>query len=139
MDLVVDANILFAALIKANVTSELLFKNSLHLYAPEFIFTEFEKYRKVIKEKTERTDEEFDRLLQTFERRISLIPMEEITPFIEKAKRISPDVKDVPYVALALKMNISIWSNDKKLKEKQDVVTVYSTDEIIKISAPELR
>ena len=48
MDLVIDANILFAALIKRNVTSDLLFRNDLHLYAPEFIFEEFEKYRNVI-------------------------------------------------------------------------------------------
>ncbi|MHA2473510.1 MAG: PIN domain-containing protein, partial [Promethearchaeota archaeon] len=45
MDLVVDANILFAALIKDNITSELLLKREFHLFAPEFIFEEFEKYR----------------------------------------------------------------------------------------------
>ena len=48
MDLVIDANILFAALIKESVTSELIFKNTLHLYAPEFLFSEFEKYKEVI-------------------------------------------------------------------------------------------
>jgi len=139
MDLVVDANILFAALIKENVTSELLFSSSLHLYAPEFIFTEFEKYQELIKEKTERTDEEFSRLLETFERRIELIPLEEITPFIAKAKKVSPDPKDVPYVALALKMSIPIWSNDKELKEKQSSIVVYSTPEIVRLIESELR
>jgi predicted nucleic acid-binding protein len=131
MDLVVDANILFAALIKESVTSELLFKNSLHLYAPEFIFSEFEKYRDVVKKKTERNNHDFNKLLLTLEKRISLIPIEEISPFIEKAIEISPDEKDVPYIALALKKNISIWSNDKTLKEKQDIVTVYHTQEIL--------
>jgi len=52
MDLVIDANILFAALIKRNITTELLFREHLHLYAPEFIFAEFDKYRDLLKKKT---------------------------------------------------------------------------------------
>lgn len=130
MDLVVDANILFAALIKKSITSELLFRDDLHLYAPEFIFVEFEKYRELVKKKTERTDDDFDELLELFQRRIVLVTIEEIKPFIESAKDISPDTKDVPYIALALKLNIAIWSNDRLLKEKQDTVKVYPTHEI---------
>lgn len=132
MDLIVDANILFAGLIKKNLTSKLLFKNSLHLFAPEFILIEFRKYKNHIQKKTERNDAEFDRLLDVLGRRITLIPLEEIKPFINKAKEISPDPKDVPYVALSLKMKIAIWSNDKALKEKQDTVKIYNTDEVRK-------
>lgn len=133
MDLVLDANILFAALIRRNKTSDLLFRNDLHLYAPKFIFTEFNKYKELIKKKTERTNEEFDRLVELFQRRITLVPLEEIKPFVEKAKTISPDIKDVPYVALALKLNIAIWSNDKSLKEKQNIIKVYSTNDLIRL------
>ncbi|MDI6737912.1 MAG: PIN domain-containing protein [Nanoarchaeota archaeon] len=133
MDIVIDANILFAALIRKSITSELLFREGLHLYAPEFLFVEFEKYRELIKKKTERTDAEFDEFFGILERRIALVPYEEIKPFVAKAGRISPDRKDVPYVALALKMNIAIWSNDKPLKNKQKAVKVYSTEEIARI------
>ena len=132
MDLVVDANILFAALIKKSITSELLFRDDLHLYAPEFIFTEFEKYREFVKKKTERTDEEFDELLELFQRRVVIVPIEDIKPFIKKAKEISPDIKDVPYIALALKLNIAVWSNDGPLKEQQKTVKVYATHDIAK-------
>lgn len=133
MDLVIDANILFAALIKQSITSELLFKEGLHLYAPEFLFVEFEKYRKLIKKKTERSDSVFDEFFGILERRITLVPYEEIKPFVAKAENVSPDKKDVPYVALALKMNIAIWSNDKPLKSKQKAVKVYSTEEIARM------
>lgn len=133
MDLVIDANILFAALIKKSMTSELLFKEGLHLYAPEFLFVEFENYREMIKKKTERSDAEFDEFFGILERRITLVPYEEIKPFIAEADSISPDKKDVPYLALALKMSIAIWSNDKPLKNKQNAVKVYSTDEIARI------
>ena len=49
MDLIIDANILFAALIKKDLTSDLIVYDLFRLYAPEYIFTEFEKYRGYIK------------------------------------------------------------------------------------------
>ena len=131
MDLVIDSNILFAALLKESGTSEILFKHK--LYAPEFIFEEFRKYRDYLKGKTKRTDEGFNELFDLFERNVILMPKEEIEPFIEKAKKISPDEKDVVYLALALKLRCGLWSNDKNLKEKQNVIQVYSTEELIGI------
>jgi len=131
MDLIIDANILFAALIKKDLTSDLIVYDLFRLYAPEYIFTEFEKYRGYIKRKTERSNEDFNEALNIFRRRIELIPYEEIKPFINKAREISPDIKDIPYIALALKLNIPIWSNDKTLKEKQNKIKIYSTHELI--------
>ena len=48
MDLIVDANVLFAALIKEGLTSDLLFVDDFHLYAPEFLLVEFTKYKEEI-------------------------------------------------------------------------------------------
>ena len=47
MKLVVDANILFASLIKDSLTAELLVSDKLNLYAPEFLFDEFIKYKQL--------------------------------------------------------------------------------------------
>ena len=129
MDLVIDSNILFAALLKESGTSDILFKHT--LYAPEFIFEEFRKYRDYLKRKTKRNAENFNELFDLFERKVILIPKEEIEPFLEKAKKISPDSKDVVYLALALKLRCGLWSNDKDLKEKQNAVRVYFTVELI--------
>ena len=131
MDLVVDSNILFAALLKESGTSDILFKHT--LYAPEFIFEEFRKYKDYLKGKTKRTEEDFNGLFDLFERNVILIPKEEIEPFIEKAKKISQDEKDVVYLALALKLRCALWSNDRDLKEKHNAVQVYSTEELIKM------
>ena len=68
MDLVVDANVLFSVLIKRGKTEELIFEEDLHLFAPEFIFEEFEKYKEDILKKTERTTEDFDELMDTKKR-----------------------------------------------------------------------
>ena len=132
MDLVIDANILFAALIKNSGTSEILFKHT--LFAPEFIFLEFRKYKDELKSKTHRSEDDFNEFFDIFERTITLIPKEEIDPFMSRAEKISPDPKDVQYVALALKQNCAIWSNDKPLKEKQKEIKVFSTTELINLS-----
>ncbi|UCE73502.1 MAG: hypothetical protein JSV56_10800 [Methanomassiliicoccales archaeon] len=52
MDLVIDANILFAALIKDIITSDIMLHDDIHLYAPEYLIDEFEEYRNLIKGKT---------------------------------------------------------------------------------------
>ena len=133
MDLVVDANILFAALVKNGLTADFLLSSNLHLYAPEFIFEEFELYKDMLRKKTERTKEEFNLFMEVLQRRIILIPYEEIDPYLEKAKEISPDIKDITYIALALKLHCAVWSNDKILKEKQNAVKVYHTHDLIRL------
>jgi len=129
MDLVVDANILFAALVKEGKTAELLFREDLHLYAPDFLFKEFSKHEQFILAKTSRPQKDFGRLLEILKRRIAIVPFEEITPFLKKAKEISPDAGDVPYFALALKLKAGIWSNDNRL-QSQNAVRVWKTQEL---------
>ncbi len=132
MDLVVDANIIFAVLIREGFSHDLLFSEKLHLFTPEYIFTEFEKHKEEILEKTERTTEDFFRLLDILKRRITLVPLEELTKFVGEAEKLAPDPKDMAYFALALKLNSAIWSNDKKLKG-QDKINIYHTHELAKI------
>ena len=130
MELVVDANILFAALIKISSTSDLIVDNSLNLISVEFIFEEFEKYKGLIKEKTQRTGNEFEKFMKIIQKRIKLFPYEEFESFMDETKKFSPDPKDTEYLALALKLNCALWSNDKKLKT-QDKVKIYSTEDLI--------
>jgi predicted nucleic acid-binding protein len=131
MRLVVDANILFAALIKEGLTAELLISDKLQLFAPEFLFQEFSKYNDLILKKTHRSRKEFNQLLDILKEQITIIPKKEITPFMDRAEKISPDPKDTVYLALALALNSNIWSNDKKLKQGQETIIVFSTKELI--------
>ena len=133
MDLVVDANEIFAALIKESKTHELIFDEKLHLLTTEFFFTEFNKHSEEIQEKTEKTEEELNNLFDVLKKKITLIPLEELLPFVDEAEKISPDPDDVAYIALALKLKCAIWSQDRKLKEKQNTIQVYSTEELIKM------
>jgi len=131
MILVIDANILFSALIKNSVAAELLFEEDLMLFTPDFIMDEFLKYEDLLLKKTSRTKEEFIQVMHMLKEVITVVPMEEYSRFIKASEAISPDEKDAIYFALAMKLKCPIWSNDKKLKQ-QGRVKVYSTSEIMK-------
>lgn len=132
MDLVVDANILFAALIKDNITAELLFKDIFHLYAPEFLLEEFVKHKEDIIVKSDRPKEDFERFLDVLKSRITFYPYNDFKHCIERAMKITPDPDDTEYIALALSIKASIWSNDKALKDIEGL-DVYSTGDLIKL------
>jgi len=131
MELVVDANIFFSALIKEGTTRELLLSNEFVLYAPEFLLDEFLEHVSELESKThvekEILKEKIKELI--YQSDIRVISRDKIKPFIDKAIRVSPDPDDFIYFAAALKLNCSIWSNDKKLK-RQDVVKIYSTRDL---------
>ncbi len=130
MKLVVDANVLFSAFIKEGKTIELLLNPSFIFYTPIFVFEEIEEHKNEIIEKMKRTKEEIQDLIDNLLSLIKLIPKQEIIQFIGEAEGITNDLDDVAYIALALKLNCAIWSNDKKLKE-QGRIKVYSTEELV--------
>lgn len=131
MRLVIDANILFSALIKDSTTRKLISEPKLSLYTPKFFVGEFLEHLWELKEKTGADESLLKEKMNDFIiKNIKLIPSEEIFPFISEASTISPDKDDVAYFALALKLKCAIWSNDVKLK-KQNRVKIYSTKEIL--------
>lgn len=130
MLLVVDANVLFSALIAGDKTSDLIFSDWLRLITPEYLFTELEEHEKEIKEKSKLSKEDFTNFLDLIESRIDVIPKEKFEKFLPKANQISPDPDDTEYFALALKFDTTIWTDDKRLK-KQNQVEIISTKELI--------
>ena len=55
---------------------------------------------------------------------IKLLPIEEFEDAIEEAEIVSPDPKDVPYFALAIKFRCPIWSNEKRLRNQSRVAVL---------------
>ena len=132
MILIIDANVLFSALIKDSFTAKLIFHDDILLSTPEFIITEFVKYEDLLLKKMHRTREEYVQIMHMLKDIITVVPMEEYSEYIEEAEKISPDPKDTLYLALALKLKCAVWSNDKKLKN-QDKVKIYSTEDLVKV------
>lgn len=131
MELVIDANILMSALVMSEgYTYDLIFNDSIKLFAPEFLLDEIEEHKAEILEKSGLSNEEFELFLSLISSRIEFIPYTEFESFVSEAEKIVFDIDDREYVALALKLNCKIWSNDRKLKQ-QSQVGVYSTSELI--------
>ena len=133
MELVIDANIIISAVISSGgKTCDLLFSDSIELFAPEFLLKEFERYKLEILEKSRLTEEEFNLALSLISSRIKFIPFSEFEKSIFKARKLCPDPDDTEYFALAILKNIPLWSNDKALK-KQESVKVLSTSELLEL------
>lgn len=133
MLLVVDANIIFSALIRDGKNAELLLNLYFDLCAPEFLLHEFETNKQELLDKTYRSAEEFDEIFILLQQVVKIVPKADFERFLEQAKNISPDPDDVAYFALAFKLGCPIWSNDKDLKEKQRIIKVYSTEDLLKL------
>ena len=132
MLLVVDANVLFSAIIARGKTCELIFSEWLQLIAPEFLFTEFEEHKDEIIEKSSLPEDDFEEFLNSLKERIDVIPRQEFEGFLLEANRLSPDPDDTEYFAVALRFGAVLWSNEKRLK-KQPKVKVLSTSELISV------
>ncbi|HLD10584.1 MAG TPA: PIN domain-containing protein [Candidatus Nanoarchaeia archaeon] len=131
MDLIIDANILFSALISSEGrTFDFIFNDRFRLYAPEFLLEEIKNHREEIITKSGLSYENFNLLFDILLGRIAFIPRTEFNSFRKLAKEISPDINDTEYFALALKLNCAIWTNDKILKN-QERIKVYSTQELL--------
>lgn len=118
---VVDTNLIFSALIpKASKIREILFESNMTLYSPNFLITEIYKHKDKLLKSSKLTDSEFYLYFNGIIERIKFIP----TDFIGKDSRQKAydlckdiDIKDMPFVALAIELGIPIWTGDKKLKD----------------------
>jgi len=134
MEVVIDANIFVAALLKSGATRELLFNDELVLYAPEYLIEELFDHQQEFERKSHLSRIALEEIVKVLviESKIIVVPKDELQPYMKKADEISPDPDDVMYFATALKQNIGIWSNDKEMK-KQKVINVYSTNDLVKL------
>jgi len=131
MQLVLDANILFRALIGKGKVLKILFSDKINLLAPEFLFEEFENNKSEIANKGKVSVLELKEILNLLKERIQIIPSEDISSLIKlKAKDISPHSKDEAYFAVALAFNVIIWSEEKSFK-KQSEVKIYNTKDLV--------
>lgn len=127
MKLVADANILFALSSPESVTEALVSQFPLDLYSPKFALDELEKHKEELENKTGR---EFETILKLLKSEIEFVDTSKFSNKIEKVSSKISDKKDILYLALALKLNCPVWSNDKHFKE-QSLVEVLTTSELI--------
>ena len=132
MELIIDASAVFTGLIGTGITKYIIFSNAINLFAPEYLFDEFEKHKLRIKELSGFSEQELSELFNKLKLRITIIPKEQFEKFLMEANSLIPDKDDTEYLALSLSMNKTpIWSNDPHFKE-QSVIKIYATSELVK-------
>jgi len=131
---VVDTNVLFSVFKRDSGTRKIIYGHEfeLELHSPLFAVSELKELKDVVIKKAKISEAQFYQILEELNERIFLWPIESYVEFIPIAEKITPDPDDVPFVALALKLNAYLWSNDKRLKETKEI-KVLSTSEIIKM------
>lgn len=124
--LVVDANILMAALVRDGLTRHLLLSPDLELHAPEVLWEELDRNRRYLLGKSGATSAAFDLLLDLLKSKIRPVPLEALAVRIDEAlHRLGPaNRSDAPYLAAALAIGATLWTHDKKLAKRSGVRAV---------------
>jgi len=131
MRLVIDANIAFSLLKKGSSTRRLAQEHSLELYSHKFILEELEEHSKELCELLQVSEDKLERIKEILSKLVNL--KVKVSPQqLNWAASLISDPDDKQYLALALKLNCPIWSNDNHFKEQSviDVVKVFTTKEL---------
>ncbi len=138
MIVVVDANVIFSALLGRGNTFNVFESNKIfqrfEFVAPEFLFTEIGKRMDKILAHTKLNKDEVSQIFGFLKDQINFVPASDFLDKLEEAVKINK--KDSPYIALALKLNCPIFSGDKRLKQ-QNIVKVYSPKELLDLLSKE--
>ncbi len=131
MKLALDSNIIFSALIKKSTTRNIILSDVFDLSAPEYIFSEITKHKELLLRKSKLDEVDFDALLLLLQKHIHLVSKEKYNEKMALDEDILKDIDitDSLFLAIALALNCSIWSNDGHFKQ-QDKVAVYTTKKL---------
>lgn len=133
MNIVIDSNIFFSALIRNSTTRRIILSYDGFFIFPAYVFDELNKHKSFIIKKSGLSDENFNLLIKLLLRKIIIVPENILLKYRDEAKAIieSIDINDVLFIACALAYSDSVlWSDDKDLK-KQSRITVWNTSEVI--------
>lgn len=133
MNIVIDSNILFSALIKDSTTRKIILDYDGFFLFPSYIFIEMEKHIDELLEKSKMNRADFDNLLHMVLKKVLVVPASVMKQYRDEALGIVKDIdiNDALFVACALAHQESmIWSDDKKLKN-QSRIKILNTKEMI--------
>ena len=132
MKLVADSNVLFTYFWKNSIARELFLNQDLELFSPQYSLNEIKKYSNEIIKKAKISKKELTVALMELKTLVAFASLSEYSSFLKKAAELSPDKNDVDFVALSLKLNCAVWSNDKELAKGKGF-KVLNTREIIEL------
>lgn len=122
-----------ACLLTNGLRRRLLFACKDSVYSPPYLLVELENYRGYVLAKTGMDSESYDLILSQILARITVVDEQTLFPHLSRAVDAvaSFDPKDASFVACALATRSVLWSDDGPLHDKQDVIQVFNTAEML--------
>ena len=119
--IVVDTNIIFKALrYKYSFIRSIISESRYHFYAPKFLIVEIFKHKEKLLKNNSQLEDEFYEYLNNLLQYVSFVNEDivSIGNYLE-AYRLRRDIdeKDVPFIALTLELNSSLWTYDQPIKD----------------------
>ena len=127
MKLVVDTNVIYSLFKRDSFIKEFIIKNEISLFSVKELIEELTNDSLKICKITKCLLEEFEETMGLLPDIIEFVPVKQ--EFLSKADKLISHKTDVPFLALALELNIPIWSNDVHFK-RQSLVEVFNTKEL---------
>lgn len=118
-ELVIDTNIVFSSLIpKESKIREILFDKQYRFFSPNFLLTEIFIHKEKLLRISHLSSDNIYSFFNDIIENISFVPLDMISKFSRKeayelCKEV--DMKDIPFIALSLELNIPLWTGDKKI------------------------
>lgn len=133
MRLIVDANIIFSALMRDSTTRRILLLPQFELYVPEYVKVEIEGHLPELVKRSGLKEEDLRKALDIVFSNITFIGLEGLEEEIRGAYDIMKDIDedDTPYLALYLAIrNDGIWTQDPHFQMVRKV-EVWSTLDLL--------
>jgi len=132
MRLVVDSNILFAALIRDSAVRHLFLHIDAELFLLNLNFEEVNEHKHELIRKSRSGEDSFRILFEALSSKCKILDDGFILDKMDEAEKIMDkvDPDDTPFIAAALAIDAGIWSDDSHFK-KQKTVTVMTTKELM--------
>ena len=125
ISIVVDANIIISALL-GGVTAGVFFKGTFIFITSDFTIKEIEKYVLELSKKLGVSEDKLRSALELLP--LKVVERREYESFLSKAAQMIKDPKDVPILALALSLNLPLWTNDKHFDIVKEILIIKTKD-----------
>jgi len=132
MFFVIDSSAFFSVLIGKSSSSNILFKEEIDWFSPEFLKEELKEHKEEIMAKSSLKEDDFNTFLELVFSQIKVVDEDVFRDKRDLAKSLISDPDDTEYLALSLALDkCPIWSNDPHFKQ-QSVAEVFTTSELFK-------
>jgi predicted nucleic acid-binding protein len=130
MRLVADANVLLSAVIGGRGARLILENPAVEALTPQVTFAEVQEYALILAQERRLSPDTV--LLAVAALPVTIVETRIYEPFVAEARRLilARDPEDVDVLALALYLNVPLWSNDNDFEETG--IEWYTTAELLK-------